>query len=257
MKNAYWIIGWILCFLAVSQLGYGQRYEREVRCSDTLTVYLEDSPKTELTSRPNTTKTNRPYRIVECQKRSLVGVRIDLGVSKYYYNEPTKNWIGNHAGPNFGIGLVLGGFTLGARFKPGTVKPLEELKFDDVILLLNAEVNPRKVEYYVGVSIDLPVLISLEPYVGYSRAQFLVINEDEIKQTYSLPKVGGLIAGLTINKYFAFDRHRYIAVFASGGFATTDFSVVHRKLDKGYLEWSAGVSYKGFFTKRFSKRVGT
>lgn len=250
-------IALFLWLLAIAQFGYGQKYDREVRCSDTLTVHLDNRPKTQLTQGSNATRTNRPYRIVECEKRSPFGLRLDVGMSKYYYGPMTKTWIGNHGGPNFGIGLAIGGLTLGARFKPWTVDPLKELKFDGVILPTNAKLNVIKIDYYVAFSIDLPALVSLEPYLGFNRSQFPVINEEEIKQTYSLPKEGGLLAGMTINKYFAFDRHQYFAVFVSGGFAATDFSEVHRKLDKGYWEWSVGVSYKGFLVKRFTKRVGT
>ena len=256
MKITYRIV-WLLCFIAISHLGYGQKYEREIRCSDTLTVYLDNRPKTQVTQKSNATSTNRPYRIVECEKRSPFGLRLDIGVSKYYYGPMTKTWIDNHGGPNFGIGIAIGGFTLGARFKPWTLNPLQELEFDGVILPTNAKVNNIKVDYYAAFSIDLPALVSLEPYLGFNRSQFIVINEDEIKQTYSLPQVGGILAGMTINKYFAFERHQYFAVFASGGFANTDFSEVHRELDKGYWEWSVGVSYKGFLIKRFTKRAGS
>ena len=233
---------------------FAQKWNREIICStDTLMV----EPHVSIKYNPNSLDSlaKAPYRIVRCMTRSNVGFRFEFGVSKYYCGEEMKSWIGQHAGPNFNFILSIDKLNVGLRFKPWTVDPKKEMEFNGHALPLTARINPIKIDYYVGYSLDFNRLISLEPYVGYNRSSFNVINEDELNQKFHFNKTGGLILGATLNKYFKVKDYEYIALFGSAGYGFVNYAKVHPDLDNGYFEWNLGIAYKGFLTKIFNKRV--
>lgn len=233
---------------------FGQKWNPEIICSsDTLTVepYVSMKYNPEKVDSIN----QESYKIVQCQTRSNVGFRMDIAVSNYYYGDKTTSWIGQHGGPNFNFIFVMNKINLGFRFKPWTINPKKEMDFNGQTLPITAKFNNIRLDYYVGYSVDFEKLISVEPYLGYNRTSFLVINEDEINQKFSINKTGGLIAGATLNKYFKLKDYGYISVFGTVGYGFVDYKKVHSDLDNGYFEWNFGVSVKGFGTKRFNKRV--
>ncbi|PWH86459.1 hypothetical protein DIT68_04270 [Brumimicrobium oceani] len=197
----------------------------------------------------------KPYRVVPCRTRSKVGFRMDIAVSSYYYGDKTTSWIGQHGGPNFNFILVVDKLNFGFRFKPWSIESKKEMEFNGQTLPTTARLNNIRLDYYVGYSIDFEKLISVEPYIGYNRTSFLVINEDELNQAFSFNKTGGLILGTTLNKYIKIKEHEYLSVFGTVGYGFVDYEKIHPVLDNGYFEWNLGVAYKGFGTKRFNKRV--
>ena len=233
---------------------YAQKWINEVICStDTLVV----EPQTEARSLQKNQKEIefQPYRIVECRTRSNFGLRLDVAVSNYYYGEKTTSWLGQHAGPNINLSLTVDKFNIGIRFKPWTVEPQKELEFNGVILPTTARLNPIKIDYYLGYSIDFDRLISIEPYLGYNHSSFVVINEDVLNQNFSFENTGGLILGTTVNKYFRLKDYEYLSIFGSIGYGFVNFEKVQPSLDNGYLEWNLGIAFKGFFTRNFNRRV--
>jgi len=245
--------GFILLIVIITgSTALGQKWDKEIICStDTFVIEPFKNIKDYLIIQD----TLQSYKIVKCATRSNVGIRFDVGVANYYYGQNTTSWIGQHGGPNFNFILALNKVNVGFRFKPWTIEPHKEMKFDGVILPTYAKLNSIKLDYYVGYSFDFKWLISMEPYVGYNRSIFKVINEDELKQTYSFAKTGGLIMGTTINKYFEIGKYEYLSVFGSIGYGFVDYSKVHPELDSGYLEWNLGISYKRYFNKYFSRKV--
>ena len=197
----------------------------------------------------------KPYKVIECRTRSFLGFRVEIGISNYYYGTMTKKWIGNHIGPNFNFILTIDRINLGFRFKPWTVNPQKELAFNGQTMPTNAKLNPIKLDYYIGYSFDFKYLLSIEPYIGYNRSLFVVINEDELKQEFKLNKTGGLLIGTTINKYFNFNEYKYLTLFCSFGYGFVDYKKIHPDLDYGYFEWNVGIALKGFNIKKFYKRI--
>src|SRR5690606_15321916 len=144
------------------QESFSQKYDFKTICyPDTLTIQgsLNIKGMGDSTS----------FKAVRCEKRTNAGLRVEIGFSKYYYNTATENWLGNHGGPNFNFILTINKFNIGLRFKPWTVNPKSDLTFRNDTLSRLAELNPVKIDYYLGYSIDLKNNISLEPYLGYSR----------------------------------------------------------------------------------------
>jgi len=240
--------------ILIHSTAFGQKWNPEIICSsDTLTV----EPYVSMKHYPgNVDRSNpEPYKIVQCQTRSQAGFRMDIAVSNYYYGDKTTSWIGQHGGPDFNFILVVNTLNFGFRFKPWTIDPKKEMLFNGQVLPTTAKLNNVRIDYYAGYSLDFEKLISVEPYVGYNQTSFLVINEDELKQAFSLEKTGGLIVGATLNKYFRLKNYRYLAVFGTAGYGFVDYKKVHPDLDNGYFEWNLGVAVKAFGTKRFNRRI--
>jgi hypothetical protein len=244
----------ILLLITFSFNLYAQKWSNELLCtSDTLVV--EPQPKMRNVTKNQDQRELQPYRIVQCRTRSNFGLRFDVAVSNYYYGEQTTSWLGQHAGPNFNFVLTIEKFNVGFRFKPWTIEPQKELEFNGVILPTTARLNPIKIDYYVGFSFDFERLISLEPYLGYNRSSFVVINEDVLNQNFSFEKTGGLVLGTTVNKYFRLKDYEYLSLFGSIGYGFVNFEKVQSSLDNGYFEWNLGIAFKGFFTSNFYRKV--
>ncbi len=249
MKRLFLLITYSIL---MSTISLGQKWIPEIICStDTLSI----EPYISMKYNPKNTIKQEPYKIVKCRTRSNVGFRIDIAASNYYYGNKTTSWIGQHIEPNFNIILVINKLNFGIRFKSWTIKPQKEIKFDEQILPTLAKLNNIRLDYYLGYSFDFEKLISIEPYVGYNKSSFYVINEEELNKEFSFNKTGGFIFGLTINKYFKVKEYEYISLFGTLGCGFVDYTKVHPDLDNGYFEWSIGVAYKGFITKIFNKRV--
>jgi len=228
---------------------FSQKQTKDTIClSDTLTIMPFRSMKLSKDSASS-------YKAIKCETTTNVGMRFEVGISKYYYNDKTQEWLGNHGGPNFNLILTLNKLNFGLRFKPWTVNPKTELSFDNIILPRYASLNPVKIDYYAGYSIDLNHKISIEPYLGFSKTIFYVINEVELQQTYSIPKANGLISGATFNKYFKINNSEYIALFTNIGYSFVDYKKTNQNLGIGYFEWTIGIAYKGFFKKQFLKKI--
>lgn len=200
--------------------------------------------------------TTYPYLAVLCTTKARSGMRFDMGVSGYSYNAETKAWLGNHGGPSIGIAFFYNRFNIGCRAKPWTVIPRKDLMFHQLLLTDSALLNPIKVDYYIGYSIDLLHNISFEPYAGYTRSSFHVINEKELGHEYKIGRTGGLLLGGTLNKYFRTSAYGYFGISVSGGYGMVDFTRVHPALGSGYSEWNIGITYKWAFMKKYYKRIG-
>lgn len=222
-----------LCFINT----FGQNLNWEKKC-ETDTVII---------SRPfiHLNSTNS-YKGIYCNKTSDFGLRIDVGVSRYIYNKSTSNWLGNHNSLSIGFIFALRHFNFGFRFKPWTVNPSNELIFNSDTLTKSADLNPIKLDYFIGYSIDFKNNISFEPYIGLSRNIFKVINEQELKKNFSIPETNGLITGLSINKYFNLKEKKFISIFLNIGYSFVNFNNVNSGLDRGYADITMGIAYKGF-----------
>jgi len=239
---------------------FGQICNPDTICStDTMSV----EPNLLIKPYPQRLDTNYqiPCKAVFCRTRSMIGFRVEFALSNYYYGEKTSSWIGQHGGPNFNFSFAVKKFNLGFRFKPWTIDPQKEMNFNGNVLPTTAIVNVIKLDYYLGYSLDFKRLISVEPYVGYNRSSFPVINQDELNQEFVFNKTGGFVMGATFNKYFSPYKHfmlkdyEYLSLFVTVGYGFVNFEKVHPDLDNGYFEWNFGFSYKGFATNHFAKKV--
>lgn len=190
-----------------------------------------------------------------CIKPSKLGYRLEVGATSFHYNEATKNWLGNHWAPTFGFILVYENFNFGFRFKPFTVSPKQNLVFGTDTLKEDAKLNPIKLDYFISYSQQLSGNFFMEPYIGYSKNLFKVINQDELKKNYSIPSADGLLLGLTINKYFKSRKFSFASIYFSAGFSTTEFKYTEPNLKNGYFEYTIGIACKGFIKMNTFRRI--
>lgn len=243
-------------FLVLSATSiFAQKQTSEIICS-TDTVIVEPTRRMLIKDSTQLSSYNfEPYKAVNCIVPTKLALRLDVGVSGYSYGEKTKEWLGNHCGPNFALAVSYDKFSLGARFKPWTVNPKKELEFNGSLLPLYAKLNPIKIDFYAGYSFDFDYLISVEPQIGIAKSLFYVINETELNQTYSIPKVDGLLIGCSVNKYFKIAPNDFFSVFLNVGYATNNFTKTHASLDKGYFEWTLGVAIKSFYRSSKLRKI--
>ena len=245
--------------ILITTIAFGQKWNGDTICStDTLIVHprIIMQPRQSMKYNPDIPNPNQePYKMVECWTRSNIGLRMELGVSNYYYGERTKSWMRQHGGPNFSFSLAVDKLNFGVRFKPWTIEPAKEMVFDGQTLPTNASFNNIRFDYYVGYSLDFKNLISIEPYAGYNRTMFILLNEKEVGHDVSFNNTGGLIIGATLNKYFKMKDYEYLSLFGSAGYGFVNYEKVHPDLDNGYFEWTLGIAVKSFPKKSFNKKV--
>lgn len=235
----------IFIFLFLTINGHGQQYNRDRICgTDTISVdYVH-----------RMTGKRIQYKAFECTQVSKLGIRFDVGFNTYSYNARTKLWLGNHNGAIFGLVFAYKNFNLGFHFKPATVSPGSELIFNGDTLRKNAQLNPIKIECDLSYSIDFKYNFSMEPYIGFTRNSFHVINEEDINKTYTIPNSFGMTAGVTINKYFKLKELKFISLFVRYGYGLTDFKKTNDQLGTGYSDLAIGLSYKAFYKRKFLNR---
>jgi opacity protein-like surface antigen len=239
-------------FLAISVTFFlanicnGQLYNKDKVCG-TDTIYID--------YRDLKTGEQINYKAFECTQVAKTGIRVDLGYISYSYNPRTKNWLGNHSGVLVGLTLVHRKFSIGAKFKLATTTPKSQLAFNGDTLTYEAKLNPPKIDFYAGYSFDLKYNFSIEPYVGVTRNLFYVINEKDLNKSFDIPKVHGLITGVTLNKYFKLKEFQFLSIFITYGYGFSNFKKVHSSLGVGYSEWTLGLSYKAFAKKSFHERI--
>lgn len=233
---------------------FGQKWNPEIICSsETLIV----EPYHSLRYIPGKADSSNldSYKMVQCHTRSKFGYRVEMAVSNYYYGYKTTGWIGQHRGPNFNFIFVANKLNFGFRFKPSTIDPKKEIEFNDQALPTTVKLNNIKLDYYVGYSFDFLKLISVEPYVGYNRSHFLVINEDELNEKFPVKKTGGFIIGTTFNKYFKLKGYGYVSIFGTTGYGFINYEKINSNLDNGCFEWNLGLALKIFGTRGFNKII--
>ena len=240
----------LILLLGNTLSGYAQQYNREQVCSPDTVLIRRD--RIHMIKSVNDTTS---YKALKCSRVSDLGWRIDMGISIYRYKNRTSDWLGNHHGPILGLALAYRKFSLGLKIKPWTLNPGKELAFSQDTLTREAKLNPNKLDFYGSYSINLKHNISIEPYAGWTKNIFYVINNEELNKNFHIPNANGFITGLVINKYFRLKEFQFLSTFFHLGYACTDFSKTHPQLDKGYFEYSFGIAYKSFYKRNFLQRI--
>ena len=240
----------LLLLLGNILFGYSQQYNREKVCSSDTVLVRRD--RMHMIKPVNDTAS---YIALKCSRVSDIGWRLDLGISAYRYKNRTSDWLGNHHGPMLGLALAYRKLSIGLRIKPWTLNPGTELIFSNDTLTKKAKLNPNKIDFYTGYSFDIKHNISIEPYAGWTKNIFHVINNEELNKNFQIPNANGFISGLVVNKYFRLKEFQFLSIFLQLGYACTDFSKTHFQLDKGYFEYSFGIAFKSFYKRNFLERI--
>lgn len=240
-KNAYFLASFFSMATCFAQPKYP-----DTHCS-TDTIYAHTYDKN--------TGVRISYKAFKCTQFSKFGIRVDVGFNASNYNRNTREWLGHPVGASVGLGLSYKRFNFGLRFKPATARPQTVLTFNGVELPMNAKLYPVKLEYEFSYSLPLPHQLAIEPYIAFTKNGFQVINENELGNKYAIPAVGGFTSGVALNKYFALNHFRSLAVFVKYGYGFTDFKKANNQLGRGYSDFSAGIAFKVPFRRHFLNRI--
>jgi hypothetical protein len=197
----------------------------------------------------------KPYKYVICKSRSKFGVRNEIGLSNIYYNNNIGNWLGNKRSFYWGILLAYHNLNYGFSIRLNTFNPKTDLNFEGVTIPKNAVLNLVKFDYFVAYSVNFNNLISIEPYIGLNRTQFLLINSDEINLQFKFKEALGVSTGIKFNKYFEVKRYTYVSIYGTMGYTYADLKNIHPQFNNGFYEWNIGLAYKRYFIKRVIKII--
>lgn len=178
-----------------------------------------------------------------CDINSKFGYKFEFGILQNIYSKSVANWIGNHLSADMGINLIYNNINLGFRYKPSTINPKTELRFNNVVLPKDADLDPIKSDYFVSYDFKLNDIYSIEPSVGYTISTFKVIDEKE-GQHFNFNSVNGLTLGVAFNKNIRFDTFSYGILFGRINYGFVDYSQVYTNLGKNYLEACIGIAFK-------------
>lgn len=175
---------------------------------------------------------------------------IYLGGEYYRYQENTKNWLGDINAAHISLHLKFNKIGFGAAFKPSTNNPYQTLVFDGEPMTHYSKLNVINTEYFLTYSLDFPLGLSLEPTLGMNRVNFIVINEEELGQTFNLNSATGLLLGSKLQKYWqlqtntgtTFQEDFFFSIFASFNHSWINFSRVHPRLNNNFYNWGFGIS---------------
>lgn len=154
-----------------------------------------------------------------------------------------------------GFALAYKNLNMGARFKYITFNPGVEYRFGKELLTVNSRVISSKTDFYIGYSLNAKNLISFEPYISYSVDNFRVKNQAILGQAFNLLTAKGFLGGLSLNRYISIGGYEFFSVFVNVAYSMVDYSRTNSQLNKGYLEGTVGVAYKGFYERQFMEKV--
>lgn len=225
---------------------WGQYFERIKTCSP-------DTIKIELFK--NNHEERSRYRAVECIEPTNLGLRFEAGFSGYSYSGNSNDWFENKITPSGGIALAYRNLSIGTRLKFTTFNPGVEYYFGNELLRVNSRVISKKSDFYLGYSLNARNLVSFEPYLSYSIDIFRVKNQASLGQSFNLLTAKGLLGGLSVNRYISIGGYEFFSVFLNFAYSMVDYTRTHAQLNKGYIEGTIGIAYKGFYERQFREKV--
>lgn len=244
----YWLLGitYVVILLMKSSFAHSQEYNRAVICgSDTEHVNYIGLKYGELVD----------YYAFRCKQVSPWGIRLEIGRSSFIYTPETARWLGRHNGGSFAVYVAYGNLNIGARTVLTSAISKTDLVLDGKLLESNAKLNPIKIEYSAGYSVNLKYNFCAEPFLAVTKNAFYVLKEDSIGKHYQIPQVYGFTTGIGLNKYFRVREFEFLALFVRYSHSFSNFKKVEKSLGIGYSEWNFGIAYKVFAKKTIMKPI--
>lgn len=240
-------IFFLLIIILIGATAHSQIRDRRLICDpNPIVVNIVDNPIVDSTY---------TIRVLSCVKSSPLGLKIEAGYSRFYYNSKTADWLGQHGGPGFGLTFAIENTNIGLKFKPWTLYPKKTLDFNGNVLPISAKLNPIKIDYFLSYNFHLKGNFTFEPVLGYTRSSFVIINEDQIGNSVSIPKTGGFLTGISVSKYLTIKYNEFLSFFGNVEYAFVDFAKVSPDLGFGYFDWTVGIAFKGYFNKIVIERI--
>ncbi len=242
----------LLITVLIGEITHCQIRDNRLICDPYPTVINKVSPKIVNNKVIDSTYT---IRILKCVKSSPLGLKFEAGYSRYFYNRKTAEWLGQHGGPTFGLALIIENTNVGVKFKPWTLYPQKSLDINGYVLPITTKLNPIKIDYFLSYNFNLKGNLTFEPAFGYTRSSFVILNEDDTGPSFSIPKIGGLLVGISASKHFTLKYNEFLSIFSNVEYAFVDYSKVSSDLGYGYFDFTLGIAFKGYFKKLVLKRI--
>ena len=176
---------------------------------------------------------------------SNFAMQLNIGAAKWLYDQNTKKYLGNHAGPSFRIALYYKKIFLSLGFRPATISPADTLFVSPQKLYNTAQLNVVKTDFSLGYSVTFPWGISLDPYAGYIISSFPVINEEELGSTYNLSNSKGFTLGVAINKNIKIGPEQFLLIYLNQSYSFSNYRQVYNLLGKNFYSIEVGLGLKG------------
>jgi hypothetical protein len=182
---------------------------------------------------------------------SNFGIQMSVGPTKYFYDNKTENYFGNHWDPHFKLAFYYKNIFLGFEFKPATVNPKDTLYFNTGNLFNEAKLNIIKTNIEIGYTINLPLNLAIEPFIGYLKTTFLVINESQINKNFNLKPCKGFTGGFIITKFIDFNSSgQYMIIYLNNNLNYSDYSNMNSYLGNYFYAIELGIGIKVWFGKK-------
>lgn len=81
-----------------------------------------------------------------------------------------------------------------------------------------------KIDYFLSYNFNLQGNITFEPSIGYTRSTFVIMNEENTGSSFSIPKTGGILVGISSSKHFTVNYNEFLSVFGNVEYALFGYS---------------------------------
>ncbi len=185
------------------------------------------------------------------QSLSAFAIQLSLGGSLNYYDNTTKDYLGNYRGTSYALALYYSDFYLGLAIKPigkKTTEPTKEMNFfvtDPNLHGVSGQYS--KINVSLGYTFNFPLNFSIEPYVGYLNTSFNMKDEQGVEIDYLSKNVAGFTVGFTLNKYLKLPgMGGFVVLYFTNNINYSDYSQFYAALGNTFYSMELGIAIKGF-----------
>jgi hypothetical protein len=182
----------------------------------------------------------KQYRLI----KGKWGAVAFLGGNGINYDNKTTQWIPNHIGFCFDIGLIYTDFTLFGEFRPYTANGNNDIKFGNDTLFHYWRFNDININLIITYEKYILSRLSVEPFLGLNRNHFVFVDENVAKKDISIPTATGLLIGSYINLIVYKDIRFTIPIRFGIRYCLIDYSTVHPSLGHNYWAWDICLGMK-------------
>lgn len=168
-----------------------------------------------------------------------VAVEINSGAIKYFYDDKTGNFIGDHWGQSFKVKLYYKDIFVGSCFYPSSFRNKDTLNFSGKLFYRNSAFTILKINIMAGYNITLPRNFNIETYIGYLNSSFIESNQNFVSKFSN-----GYIIGFTINKYFEIKENKFVNIYVNNSFNKSNFGNLSSNLGNKFYLIEIGLGYK-------------
>jgi hypothetical protein len=182
----------------------------------------------------------KQYRLI----KGKWGAEGFLGINSLYYDNKTTQWIPNHGGPCFDLGITFLSYALIGEFRPWTLNGNSDIVFGNDTLFHYWQFNDIKLDLILTYEKYVLPKLSLEPFLGINGSFFVFLDEKEAKKDISIPTATGFIVGNYVNLIIYKDIRFTVPVRLGIRYCIVNMSTVNPELGRNYWAWDISIGMK-------------